>query len=454
MRPELMTTICSAKQKDLEIEITHRFDKVVVSDSEFERILDIVSWKQLPVFPRRGRMAWYVFNDSPELRDGHERSLVAAKMKGVGVYNPSVDAKYRDPVYHLSSEKPFQPTNQPLLSFSTYPHFGIDSQGEYAFAFGKIAPIGGIIHEKAISEYNCALHLLKHDVPAIVPMAVVRYSSLEKFEGQTLGAAICISPSEYPHRLAEIQSGAALRPGLDTSKDKFCRQLFESFEIDGDPNAEVSRLEVLKRVAYNAGKLINDFSRSGLYRYSAALQNFEYDFTRRQLVLTDLDSTLFLNSLPVNLQRLQVIRDLGSLLYHFTVGFSTPLALGHYTLKNLIAADPIAELIAGYFSIKIDSRVKKVSSLLWSLFVPHFVLINRHREKIDTEWSVERRRSYKMEHDLFYVAAMTMTYPLFCENILSKIYPDATLTQEQFAIKAKTYLGSRFEYLEYLANRA
>lgn len=444
----------TATESELGIELTHRFEKVSLSDEEFTQILDIVSWKQTPIFPRRGRMAWQVFEQPPILMDGHQRSLAAAKIKGVGVYNPSVDAKYRDPVYHIASERPFQPTNQPLLSFSTYPHFGINDKCEFGFTFGKTAPIGGILHDKAICEYNCALHLLKHDVPAIVPLAVVKYNSLPKFNGESLGAAICLSPSKFPYRLGEIQSGAALRPGLDKSKDEYCRLLFESAEINGGPYNELKRLELLKHIAFNAGKLINDFSASGLFRYSAALQNFEYDFDKRQLVLTDLDSSLFLNTLPPNLQRLQVIRDFGSLLYHFTVGFATPLALGHYSLKNLVESDPISALISGYFSINIDARVRRIASTLWSLFIPHFVLLNRHRQEIDNKWSVERRRSYKMEHDLFFVTAMTISYPLFCENRLSTLYPDGNLTQDQMIAKARNYLGQRFEYLEYLVNRS
>ncbi len=452
MNQELANRAGVIEKRELGIDVTHHFDKVSRSNSEFERILDIVSWKQQPVFPRPGRMAWRIFDQKPELTDGHVRSMEAAKMKGVGIYNPSIDGKHRAPIYHSTSDQPFQPSNQPLLNFITYPHFGINNEGEYGFAFGKPSPIGGIEYERALNEYNCAVNLLKHDVSAIVPLAVVKYNSLPKFHGHDLGAVVCISPSQYPHRLGEIQHGAALRPGLDTSRDEFCRRLFETFEIDGDPFAEVTRLQLLKQIAFGAGRLINQFSRSGLFRYSSELQNFEYDFSRRQLVLTDLDSTLFLTSLPPKLQRLQVMRDFGSLMYHFMVGFATPLALGHYTIKNLIASDPISDLISGYFSTEVDSRVKSISLLLWSIFVPHFALLNRHRDKIDSEWSFERRRSYKMEHDLFYIAAMTILYPHFCENSISKMYPDDTLTQEQMVAKARKYLGPRFEYFEYLVN--
>jgi hypothetical protein len=85
--------------------------------------------------------------------------------------------------------------------------------------------------------------------------------------------------------------------------------------------------------------------------------------------------------------------------------------------------------------------------------VPHFVLLNRHKQKIDTEWSVERRRSYKMEHDLLYVMAITCLYPLFSKSRIGSRYPHDTLTQEVLFNKAKKYLGNRYEYFEYLLSR-
>jgi hypothetical protein len=374
-------------------------------------------------------------------------------MKGVGVYNPTHDAKYRDPVYHIASPEPFQPTNVPLVSFASYPHFGINSSGEYTFAFGKMAPTGAIVHQRALNEYNCALHMLKHNVPAIVPLAVVKYNDLPRFEEQDLGAVVCLSPSRYPHRLGEVQHGAALRPGIDKSKDEYYHLLLDAFEIDADPYTEITRLRLLKKLSRKVAGVINKFSTCGLFRYSSTLQNFEFDFRSKEVVLTDLDSTLFLNSLPPHLQRLQVIRDLASIIYHVMVGFATPLALGHYTLKNLITHDPIEEIISGYFSVETNQQIKNISSLLWSLFVPHFVLLNRHKQKIDTEWSVERRRSYKMEHDLLYVMAITCLYPLFSKSRIGSRYPHDTLTQEVLFNKAKKYLGNRYEYFEYLLSR-
>lgn len=453
MQPELLKESATSKYRTLRVEVTHRFDEIDISQKDLDSVLSMISWQKLPYFPRRGRMGWHVFDSPARLTNGQTRSLVAAKMKGIGVFNPPSDALYRDPVYHISSNQAFQPTNEPLISFSTYPHFGINSEGHYGFAFGKMAPIGGIIHERALNEYSCALHLLRKNVSAIVPLMVVKYTDLPKFDEHSLGAVVCISPSLYPHRLGEVQHGAALRPGIDKSKDTYYHELLRSFQVSSDPNLETTRLDLLKKLAPRAARLIHDFSAAGLFRYSSTLQNFEYDFHRNELVLTDLDSTLSLESLTPQLQRMQVIRDFASLLYHFIVGFGTPLALGHYRLKMLLEADPVADLIAGYFSIPKTHEVKKISQLLWSCFIPHFVLLNRHKPKIDTEWSVERRRSYKMEHDLFYVMAITALYPLFCRSALSEKYPDPLLTQDALLKKAEVYLGGRYEYFEYLLKR-
>lgn len=435
--------------RQLGIEITHHFTGTTLSEKEFNKLTDIVSWKQVPSFPQRGRMAWHVFQEQPLLLDGSAKSLKAAKIKGVGGFNPHTEAHNRDPIYHKTTSEPFQPTLQPLSSFATYPHLGFREDGEYDIVYGSVAPIGGILHERAVAEYRCALHLLRHKVPAIVPLAVFRYEDSLKFHRQEMGVVVCFSPAEYPNRLSEVQYGAALRRGNNPVKDEYYDNIRQALSIPGDPRCEKTRLRTLNEIATRVGSVIHDFSYSGLYRYSAELPNFEFDFNECEVVLTDLDSTRFLSELPVNHQRLQVLRDMASMIYHFMAKFATPLALGHYTLKNLLTFDPITELIAGYFPGALRSEVEVIAKKLWNVFIPHFMLINKNRAKINSVWDNERRRSYKMDHDLFFILAMTMLYPIFCKSDLGEKYPDETLTQNKMMEKAGNYLGERCEYFEY-----
>jgi hypothetical protein len=54
-----------------------------------------------------------------------------------------------------------------------------------------------------------------------------------------------------------------------------------------------------------------------------------------------------------------------------------------------------------------------------------------------------------MDHDLFYILAITALYPFFQKSALSKQYP-FDLSQADLMAKAERYLGERYEYLEYL----
>jgi len=54
-----------------------------------------------------------------------------------------------------------------------------------------------------------------------------------------------------------------------------------------------------------------------------------------------------------------------------------------------------------------------------------------------------------MDHDLFYILALTTLYPLFQKSDIFKLYPSG-LTEEKLLEKAKIYLGERYEYLLYL----
>jgi len=79
-------------------------------------------------------------------------------------------------------------------------------------------------------------------------------------------------------------------------------------------------------------------------------------------------------------------------------------------------------------------------------------MLNNYRQSIRDIWSIERRKSYKMDHLLFYVLAMTLLFPIFKESDLLQVYP-SNLTMKEQLKKAKAYLnGEQHEYFLYLLN--
>ncbi len=432
----------------LKYELTHRFEGIDISDVEFQRLVDAATWKTIPEFLRRGRVARHILQEPALLKNQPGRQLTVAKLKGVGVYDPESLGRFRDRILDNFSDEPQPPTNQPLEGFVTYPHMGINKDGEYAIVFGKMAPIGGIVYARAWAEYHNAQILYEHNIPTIIPLAVIRYTDMA-FDGQEMGAVITLSNEAAPFRLAEVQYLAATQRGKNRDADAYYDRICATLGIAGDPADEKVRMQAVNVLSRQLGKIMFDFSMAGLYRYSPEWSNFEYDFAHKTPFLTDLDSVRELKELSPANQQLQVLRDMGSLVYRLVSKFGAPSCLDSYSLKELLGYDPLAELLSGYFADAHPAQVRQISRTLWNAFIPYLFLLKKNRALIRTEWSNERRRSYKMDHDMFYILAITCLYPLFRDSPLGQKYP-STLTQDQLMKMAERYLGERYEYFEYL----
>ena len=434
--------------QELRFEITHRYEGIDISDAEFQRLLDAATWKTQPVFLRRGRVARHLLSEPASLAADPHRILDVAKLKGVGVYDPASMGRYRDKILDSFSDEPLPPTTKPLESFATYPHVGISKEGDFCFAYGGMAPVGGILHERALREFRTAQILHEHGVPTIIPLVVIRYLDLD-FQGEPMGAVITLSSEPAPYRLSQVQYIAGTQRGKDKNTDAYYDKVLSTLGIEGDYATEVPRLEALRILAKDVGKIVHDFSAAGLYRHSSEWSNFEFDFKRKEIFLTDLDSVRESNELSGDLQALQALRDVGTTVYRLLSKFSTPTALGQYSIKNLLKYDPLKACIAGYFPHAPMERVQAISKKLWAAYIPHLCLLKKHKESIISGWDHERRKSYKMDHDLFYVLSMILLVSTFQESDLGKLYP-SDLTEQTLREKAEAFLGERYEYLEYL----
>ena len=430
--------------------ITHRFDGLDISSEVFEELIALASWAKTPTFYKRGRMAMHTLDVPVSPLTRPDIRLRAVKMKGVGAYNPpTAGSRFRDKLLDDFSEEPIPPTTKPLTSFVTYPHFGIDAQGEYMFAYGALAPVGGILYNRALLEYRNAKILLEHDVPCIAPLAVLQYDEALTFEGKAMGAVLSLMPEPTTHRVSEIQFGAAVHYGTNASADAYYDRVRAALEIEGDPANERTRLATLCTLARDIGKITREFALAGLFRYSPELSNYEFDFDRALPVLTDLDSTLELSSLSPPLRTLQALRDLASVTYRVMAKFYTPPVLGAYSFDCLLEFDPLCALLSGYFPKLSEDALRKVTATFWSAWAPYFFLVNKYRGEIQSEWDGERRRSYKLDHDLFYILAMTKLFPLFQESEVFERYPSG-LSVDALHGMAERFLGERYAYFTHL----
>lgn len=435
--------------RELDIEVTHRYDGVDISDSAFNDLLDAVAWRRMPRFIARGRASREQLTTPAFARKRPEQALRFAKIKGIGVYDPARFGKHRDKILGEFSDEPRQPTKLTLSWSSTYPHIGFNSAGEYAIAYGSPAPVGGIHHERAWLEYHNAQLLLENDIPTIVPLAVIRYKNQE-FNGKDTGAVITLSPNPRSWRLSEVSYLASCQPGKNPDGDEFYQRVLASLGVEGDPRSETVRLTAVNILARKIGAMMRDFARVGLYRHSSEWSNYEFDFDSKDPVFTDLDSTLSLTELSPEMQTLQVLRDFATVAYRLVAKFATPTNLCAYTLTNLLHYDPLLETLSGYFPEIDQTKLNTISKKLWNAFIPHMFLLKQHKDAIEAnEWTTERRRSYKMSHDLFYILAITLLFPVLSESELGRQYA-SDIDLAELRQRAERYLQDRYEYLTYL----
>ncbi len=440
-------------QKALTYEVTHVYDGVNISQKELNRLLAIASWdNRVPMFKAPGRVAWEPIEETITLKSNPDYTFRAAKLKGVGLYNPPSDKKYSGIISEAYSHEPSYPTTTVWDDLITYPHFGIADDGHYKFAYSRPSPIGGILHERAIAEYNVAKEMLSVGIPTIVPLAVIKYGEEFQFEGKPMGAVLTLSVSTSPLRASQALYSAAIRRGENQEADAYYDNMQATLGVSGDPSDEETRLKVINIIAGRMGQMIKQFSMAGFYRYSSEWSNFQYSYETDELLFIDLDSSRLMekDDLPRFRKSLEAMRDLATVIYRSTAKLAYPTIVEKYTLTNVLKYNPILQIISNYFPDAPQEELEKISRRLYNSFIPHWFQLKRYRDEIyNLKWDRVRRKTYKMEHDLFYILTITSLFPLFRQSDIGKKYPDCP-TDTELLKRAEKYLGYRYEHFLYL----
>lgn len=424
--------------------VTHLFEEIDVPPSEVGRIFDFAGWTETPHFPIPGRTAWHVFARARADESNQVADAKAAKLKGVGVWNPPgvLTSALRG---GSQADAPYPPTGEEYPFTATMRHVGLTADGDYTIVHSEPAPLGGMTHRRAVSEFVNASKLLRANVPSIVPFAVIQYTDCS-FQGEPMGAVISLSYESAPYRLHSMHFGVE---NLEADAQAYYARVRNSLGIAGDPADEVCRLEAIRLLAKQIGQCLNGFAAAGLYRYSGGWDNFQYCIDRGSVLLTDLDSSRDIFEVPPDVRAFVVLRDLASALFGLLNRLYYPTVLNRYTVANLLKYDPLSEIICGFFPHAPMKVVHRISRQLWRYYVPHLTLLKRHSAQLTNEWSPERRKGYEMEEDLFFCLAITSMYTLWHDSNLDTLFP-CRLTGKQVLQKAEKFLGERYEYLRFL----
>ena len=430
----------------IELEITHFFEQIEIPDDELESLLRVASWQSEPQFPCPGRSAWYVFKKPVHLKNDKEKIFHAAKLKGVGVWNPEKFHLYSGVHGMAYSEKPIPPSTEEYKFTSSIPHFGFTEEGYFKAVYSEPAPYGGILHRRAVQEYENSHIMLAHGVPSQVSLLVARLPARYKFMDEDMGIVVSLSEEIEPFRLHLIHFG---ENELNEPEQKYYKSLRESIGISGDILDEKIRLQTINALSGQIGRLSHDFSAAGLYRHSGGWEDLSFTVKNKRVFLADLDSNRCLAELTACTRPLQILRDLSSSVHKLLNMFYYPTIMDKYTFSNLVASDPVSEMLSGFFPTSNAGKIKKVAARYWDYFAPHFFLMQRYLHQVLGESEREIRKSYKMDDEIFFTLSMLNLFPLYGESDLNSFFP-FVCTLSDLEERAQVFLGERYQYVKYL----
>ena len=430
----------------VELEITHFSSQINIPDEELEGILRVASWQIEPQFPYPGRTAWHILKKPICLNNAGNRTFHAAKLKGIGGWNPEN--------YHLFSgirnmsfdDKPIQPTTQEYKFTSSIAHFGFTEQGYFQTVYSEPAPYCGILHRRAVMEYENQHRMLANGVPSLVPLLVARLPESYQFNHEDMGIVVSLSEEKDPFRLHLIHFG---ENELRELEHKYYTKLRHSLGIKGNILDEKTRLQTNNALAGQIGKLMHDFSATGLYRHSGGWEDLSFCVRNKQVFLVDLDSCRTLAELPACVRPLQILRDLSSSIHKLLNMFYFPTIIDKYNFSNLVAYDPISKLLSAYFPASQAGKIKRIADRFWNFFAPYLFLMKRNLDQISKESGNERRIIFKVDDEIFFTLSLLNLFTLYEESDLNSIYP-CECTIDDLKERSSVFLGERHQYVDYL----
>lgn len=426
---------------ELSCEVVKKYENVEIDDASMSRLLDMAAWRTEPIFESPGRTAWVRLDKPALVKNRPGVPYHAAKMKGVGLWNPEGFLHTGVQMGERKAEK-IPPTTENYAPMTALRHVGINADGEFFETTSNPAPFGGILEDRAALEYENARVLTEAGVPSIAPLVVLRYPL--KFDGKQMGAVITLSTEPRPFRAHVDYIDEQGKAGKE-----YYLSVFKMLGFNGDPSEAIVRWQAFASLSRRTGKLMHDFAQSGLYRYASQLENLHFDVERDELFLTDLDSSRKLSELPQGVPALQILRDASSALHKLAWRLHYFVMLDRWRLSAARKTDPMAEFVAGYFPGASTTQIDEALRPLWRHVVPHLYLRKRHRSAM-AGWDRERLRTYEVDRDMFYALAMLALLPLYDGTKLGDRY-FKNLDRESLREKWGRFLGGeKLEYLDWL----
>jgi hypothetical protein len=428
----------------LAFEVILRADEPVLSARDREAIEQLVSWRRTPAFAKPGRTAWHVLQD-PVRAPGGGPMLRAAKLKGVGAWNPAdagagLDGAGSHPTGLV------RPSVAEFAKTARTAHFGVDAHGRFQDVHSEPAPFGAILLRRARQEYENARRLADAGVRSVVPGLLARYEG-PGFHGEPLGAVVCLSPTASPQALDFLYQRD---PDPTPERRAHAHAVLEALGLPGEHSvATFVRAQAL--VAFRVGRALRRFAQAGLYRHSSAWDNFYFDPRTGDVCFTDLDSSRCLAELPAPVAGLQVLRDLAGALWRLPKQLCEAEVLGEFPLEAVLAEDALAATLAGFLEIGLDEARRHVAPL-WDHVVPGWFLMKRHGPAV-ASWSKAERKSHRIDRGIFCcLAILAVAEPYAARHEALGLPAAPSIAALRAAVR--DHVGEQADYLDWLLARA
>ena len=363
-------------------------DIVNIDKVDLSELIEIFNFKKRGKYFSSGRTCYYKLS-CPVIINNTTYSYV--KIKGCGALNGKSEF--------------IKPGSRSFVRKD--PHFGIDNNGYPTMVHSELSVYGGITLSRAIKEYNNFKYLYENKVSTLIPLFVYRYDRLY-FNSEHLGISVSLCEDNLPLRMDKLLYTNDLMPKeyREFYKKVYFSEFGESTNLNFDDKAKL-----INKIAYKYACEIRKFADTGMYIHSGGWSNIQYSFSKKNVVLIDLDSSRKIKDFRISL--MLNCRDLISNIYRLFINLYNPKCIGEYDEKIIHDKNYVLSLISGFFSTVDSQAVVNISKSINKFYIKNCFNKIKSIESIMLYIPKDEVINYELDIYKFYDYCMYLLYPLF-----------------------------------------
>ena len=335
---------------------------VSIPEDEWQLMMACAKWEVPPPFVRPnpkdpttgGRSAAAIRHEDLYTEDDPPRLVRSYKMKGVGVCDENgVAYPPREERYDRQHIRGEEGKSDPFLDHMNKQyvliHMGINPDGSFHPVVDPPRPTGGMKASRGKAEFDNAAILLKHDVPAVMPVRYGDYPELT-WEGEPMGFVFLALPHRDVGRVGRyFEPQRDERGNLRRPNAELVELVQQRFDIMDPSNLSGPMMRFIREVEEKSGACLRGFTDAGLARFAGHTGNFSYCVDAREVFLHDLDSSVKLDSLDPETRGLTIIRDIESALFGLFHSITHSEIYKFCDEETFARNNPFAAFLRGYF---------------------------------------------------------------------------------------------------------